>query len=160
MEISTTTTVFHSFAFSHSVVDTVQGSLELMTTMMSAAEREVAMAQSVPQRFACPAKTCIAFQNNPQYVTGWQHTGCTAGKKMIHSSGDSWCTQCGRRAFLLDWKFKCNSSTHGTEYQAADFSDLIAVLSQASMYNDIDQEFVYDLINNLNTRFRARRGAR
>ena len=123
-------------------------------------ERETLMEESVPQRFACPAKSCIVHQNDPQQVSSWQHSSCDAGQMMIHSSGDSWCTQCGRRAFLLDWTFKCNSREHGTEYRPAEFTDLIAVLSQASMYNDMDQEFVYDLINNLNDRFRARRGAR
>ena len=118
------------------------------------------MDESVPQRFACPSKTCAEYQDNPKYVSGWQHSECDAGKMMIHKSGDSWCTECGCRAFLLDWKFKCNNSSHGTEYRPAEFTDLIAVLSQASMYNDMDQEFVNDLILNLNDRFRARRGSR
>ena len=62
-------------------------------------------------RSLCPVLDCPNTK-----IIYWKHATCSNGEETIDTEGDIKCKECGRKDFIMNWRYSCGEHKNGFQY--------------------------------------------
>ena len=62
-------------------------------------------------RSLCPVLDCPNTK-----IIYWQHSTCSGSKETIDTEGDVKCEGCGKKDFIMNWRYSCGEHKNGYQY--------------------------------------------